>query len=56
MISVKETEAIHTILIEQFRGSNGIRDLSGLQSALARPFHTFAGTDLYPTPIPKPQR
>ncbi|MDB5279695.1 MAG: death on curing protein [Ferruginibacter sp.] len=53
MISVKETEAIHSILIEQFGGSNGIRDLSGLESALARPFQTFAGTDLYPTPIHK---
>jgi death-on-curing protein len=53
MISIKETEAIHTILVEQFGGANGIRDLSGLESALARPFQTFGGTDLYPTPIHK---
>lgn len=51
MISIQETEAIHTILIEQFGGSNGIRDLSGLESALARPFQTFGGNNLYPTPI-----
>lgn len=26
----------------------GIRDLGGLESALARPFQTFGGEDLYP--------
>ena len=53
MISVKEAEEIHTVLIEAFGGSKGIRDLSALDSALARPFQIFGNNDLYPTPIHK---
>lgn len=49
MISVKQALAIHKIAIEKFGGSDGIRDFGNLESALARPFQTFDGTDLYPT-------
>ena len=49
MISVEQVLKIHGIAIEKFGGANGVRDLGGLQSALARPFQTFGGTDLYPT-------
>ena len=38
MITLKEAEEIHKILIETFGGSPGIRDITGLDSALARPF------------------
>jgi death on curing protein len=41
MIELKEIEQIHITLIEFFGGSQGIRDLSALKSALARPFQTF---------------
>ena len=49
MISVAQVSKIHSIAIEKFGGANGVRDLGGLQSALARPFQTFGGTDLNPT-------
>ena len=47
MISVKQALEIHEILVKQFGGLMGIRDLGGLESALARPFQTFGGEDLY---------
>ena len=53
MISVKEAEEIHKILIEAFGGSHGIRDMAGLDSALARPFQTFGNNNLYPTSVHK---
>jgi death-on-curing protein len=53
MISLKEVEDIHTILINDFGGSNGIRDVSALKSALARPFQTFDNNELLPTIIDK---
>ena len=53
MISEKEVLEIHSILIERFGGSNGIRDGELLDSALKRPYQTFDGIELYPTPIEK---
>ena len=53
MISIKEVEEIHKTLIENFGGSYGIRDISSLESALARPFQTFDGVDLYSSAIQK---
>ena len=53
MISIKEVEIIHNILIDKFGGAKGIRDFGLLESGLARPFATFDGTDLYPSPIEK---
>ena len=49
MISVAQALKIHTIAIEGFGGANGVRNLGALESALARPFQTFGGEDLYPT-------
>ncbi|MBP6551577.1 MAG: type II toxin-antitoxin system death-on-curing family toxin [Flavobacterium sp.] len=53
MISIKEVEIIHNILIDKFGGSKGIRDIGLLESALARPFATFDDNDLYPNPTEK---
>lgn len=53
MISIQEVEEIHKKLIETFGGSHGIRVLSALDSALTRPFQTFDGEELYPTPVSK---
>jgi death-on-curing protein len=53
MISIKEIEHLHHILIDRFGGSHGIRDYEALQSALGRPFQTFDNTELYPSPIEK---
>ncbi|MFY0654674.1 MAG: type II toxin-antitoxin system death-on-curing family toxin [Cyclobacteriaceae bacterium] len=53
MISEKEVQEIHAILIERFGGFDGVRDEELLDSALNRPFQTFDGKELYPTPIDK---
>jgi death on curing protein len=53
MITVKEVESIHQVLITSFGGAHGIRDLQSLQSAITRPFQTFDGLDLYATPFEK---
>lgn len=53
MISVKEVEIIHNILIDKFGGTKGIRDIGLLESALARPFATFDNTDLYSNVVEK---
>jgi len=53
MISTNEAEEIHKILINNFGGSHGIRDVNNLESALARPFQTFENEELYPTVILK---
>ncbi|MCF6159610.1 MAG: type II toxin-antitoxin system death-on-curing family toxin [wastewater metagenome] len=39
---------IHYRIIEETGGSHGIRDLTLLQSSLARPMATFDKNDLYP--------
>jgi death-on-curing protein len=49
MISIRQVLEIHAIAFKNFGGSDGVRDMNGLESAIARPFQTFAGTDLYPT-------
>lgn len=53
MISIKEAEFIHAVLIQNFGGSSGIRDQALLSSALSRPFQTFDGKDLYATELDK---
>ncbi len=45
--------ALHQLLIEQSGGSAGVRDLGGLESAVAQPQMTFGGVDLYPTLVEK---
>jgi death-on-curing protein len=41
MITIDEVQQIHQILIQHFGGIHGIRDMTALESALARPFQTF---------------
>lgn len=53
MISVKEAIRRHNRLIDEFGGSTGIRDMNGLEAALARPYATFDQQELYPSPIDK---
>jgi len=53
MRTVKDVEHIHHILINEFGGSNGIRDINGLEAALARPYATFDQQELYPTAVEK---
>jgi len=53
MIGIEEAIRRHNILIDLFGGSKGVRDLNGLQAALARPYATFDGQELYPNPVDK---
>lgn len=53
----KETAiAIHSAAIARFGGLDGVRDEGLLESALAQPFQTFGGEELYPTIAQKAAR
>ena len=41
MIGIEEALEYHNKVIDDFGGSNGIRDKAGLEAALARPYMTF---------------
>lgn len=47
-ITREEALAIHTAVINKFGGLDGVRDEGLLESALAQPFQSFAGIELYP--------
>lgn len=49
ILSKAQITAIHSILIQQSGGSDGVRDDNLLESAMQAPFQTFAGEELYPT-------
>lgn len=49
MILIDDILNLHKISIEKYGGSDGIRDFGLLESAIARPFQTFGGEDLYPS-------
>ena len=53
MIELNEVLSIHQVLIENFGGGSGVRDLNALKSAINRPFATFDNNELYPTPTKK---
>ena len=40
---------LHSVLIAESGGSDGVRDEGLLDSAVNTPFQTFSGQDLYPT-------
>jgi len=52
-LTLKEVITLHRMLIQKFGGENGIRDIGGLESAIAQPRMTFSGEDLYPTILEK---
>lgn len=47
-LSVDQLLAIHSALRSEFGGRAGLRDRGALEAAVARPFATFDGEDLYP--------
>ena len=49
MIFIDDILELHKNSIIDFGGSDGIRDIGLLESAIARPFQTFDSTDLYLT-------
>jgi len=48
-LAVEEVLELHARLIKQSGGSDGLRDLGALASAVEQPRMTFGGEDLYPT-------
>ena len=48
-LSKKQILMLHTQLIQQTGGSEGVRDSNLLDSALETPFQSFGGDELYPT-------
>jgi death-on-curing protein len=53
MIILADILELHENSINDFGGSHGIRDMGLLEAALARPYQTFSGNDLYPTTLEK---
>ncbi len=49
----REAIAIHDASIARFGGLAGVRDEGLLESALAQPWQTFGGRDLYPNDVEK---
>ncbi len=49
MITVEKVLKIHDVLIHEFGGKAGIRDLAVLESAINRPFTGVADQEFYPT-------
>ena len=48
-LSKEQIFMLHTQLIHQTGGSDGVRDYNLLESALEAPFQSFGGDELYPT-------
>jgi death-on-curing protein len=49
-LSLGEIVDLHQALLDQTGGATGVRDLGGLESALAQPRATFDGTELMISP------
>src|SRR5262245_51747912 len=47
-LTLEEVLELHRLALEQSGGLGGVRDLGGLDSALAQPQMTFGGQELYP--------
>lgn len=52
-LSLGEVLRIHSCVMSQSGGAAGVRDLPGLESAVAQPRATFDGADLHLTPVEK---
>lgn len=53
MITLDNLLLLHSFSIRDFGGSQGIRDIDLLKSAVERPSATFDGQELYTTPVAK---
>lgn len=55
-LTTKQVISLHSALIEATGGTDGVRDIGLLESALEAPFQTFDGKALYPALIQKAAR
>ena len=55
-LTISQIINIHSSLIQATGGSDGVRDMGILESALAAPFQTFGGENIYPALLQKAAR
>ncbi|WP_455720605.1 type II toxin-antitoxin system death-on-curing family toxin [Agathobacter sp.] len=48
-LSKEQILKLHSQLIQQTGGSDGVRDIALLESAIEAPFQSYGGEELYPT-------
>jgi len=48
-VTLDDVLELHTEMIHAIGGSHGVKDMGGLESAIAQPQMTFGGDDFYPT-------
>jgi death on curing protein len=48
-LTLAEVLDLHRLVIEQSGGTDGVRELGGVESAVAQPQMTFGGDELYPS-------
>ncbi len=48
-LTLSEVLELHRRVMDQSGGSDGVRDLGGVESAIAQPQMSFAGSKLYPS-------
>ena len=48
-LSKDQILTLHSDLLAEYCGSNGVRDYNLLESAIETPFQSFGGDELYPT-------
>lgn len=53
MILLEDILQLHSFSVQKYGGAEGVRDLGLLKSAIARPFQTFGGEELYPSVFEK---
>jgi len=46
-LSLEQVLALHKAQIQDYGGAHGLREIGGLEAAMARPQMTFGGEDLY---------
>ena len=51
--SIQKVNYLHTLIINEYGGDDGIRSKSDLEAALKSPFATFDGKDLYTSNLEK---
>lgn len=51
--NVENVVFLHTVSVEAFGGSEGVRDLGSLRAAVARPWQASFGQEHFPSPFEK---
>ena len=48
-LTVDEVVELHELVVARSGGGSGVREIGGIESAVAQPQMTFGGADLYPS-------